>query len=94
MFTNKNRTSLRESMHQPSQALDESWETIKVEANQLMTDLQETYDDMMQALRQVVERRRQRRQKPVVRFVRRNPWLPIVAGLGAITVLVIAAKSR
>ncbi len=94
MFTNKNRTSLRESMLQPTQTLDDSWETIKVEANQLMTDLQETYDDIMQSLRQVVERRRYRHQRPVVRFVRRNPWLPIVAALGAVTVLVIAAKSR
>lgn len=94
MFTKQNRTSLRESMRQPSQTIDENWEAIKVEANQLMTDLQETYDDIMQSLRQVVERRRYRHQRPVVRFVRRNPWLPVVAGLGAITVLVIAAKSR
>ena len=91
MFTKKNHPSLRESIQ--GQALDESWETVKVEANQLMTELQETYDDILCAFKEILERRRERHQKPVVRFVRHYPWVPLVAA-GAITAFVIAAKSR
>ncbi len=94
MFTKKNPTSLRENIQQSGQALDESWETVKIEANQLMTELQETYDDLMYAFKEILDRRRERRQKPVVRFVRRYPWVPLAAGVVTITALVIAAKSR
>ena len=93
MFTKKDHSSLRESIQQQGQALDESWETVKVEANQLMTELQETYDDIMRAFKEILERRRARHQKPVVRFVRHYPWVPLAA-VGAITAFVIAAKSR
>ena len=94
MFTKKNQTSLRDSIQQQGQALDENWETVKVEANQLMTDLQETYDDIMHAFKEILDRRRERHQKPVVRFVRHYPWVPLAAGLGAIAAFVIAARSR
>jgi hypothetical protein len=72
--------------------LDENWETVKVEANQLMTDLQATYDDILHAFKEVLDRRRERRQQPpsalcgIIRGA--------AGGLGAITAFVIAAKSR
>ena len=94
MFTKKSHAGLRESIQQPSQALDESWETVRVEANQLMQDLQETYDDIMHAFKEILDRRRTRHQAPVVRLVRRYPWVPLVAGIGTITAFVIATKSR
>ncbi len=95
MFTKRNQASLRESIQQPGQALDESWETVKVEANQLMLDLQETYDDIMHAFKQILDRRRERHQPPLVRLVRRHPWVPLIAaGLGTLAAFVIAAKSR
>jgi gas vesicle protein len=93
MFGKKDRSSLRESIQQQEQALDESWKTVKVEANQLMTELQETYDDLMHAFKEILDRRRDRHQKPVVRLVRHYPWVPL-AVVGAITAFVIAAKSR
>jgi hypothetical protein len=93
MFTKTNQPSLRESIQQQGQTLDENWETVKVEANQLMTDLQATYDDLMHAFKEIIDRRRERHQKPAVRFVRHYPWVPLVA-VGAITAFVIAAKSR
>ena len=94
MFTKKNQTSLRDSIQLQGQALDENWETVKDEANQLMGELQATYDDIMHAFKEILDRRRERHQKPVVRFVRHNPWVPLVAGLAAITAIVIAARSR
>ena len=94
MITKTNHPSLRESIQQQGQTLDENWETVKVEANQLMAELQETYDDILHAFKEVLDRRRERRQKPVVRFVRHYPWVPVVAGVGAIMAFVIAAKSR
>ena len=94
MFTKKNHTSLRESIQQPGQALDESWETVKVEANQLVTELQETYDDIMHAFKEILDRRRKRHHKPVVRFVQRYPWVPLAAGIGMIMAFVITVKSR
>ena len=95
MFTDKKKQpSLRESIQQQGQVLDENWETIKGEANQLMTDLQATYDDLMHAFKEILDRRRERHQKPVVRFVRHYPWIPLVAGAGAVAAFVIAAKSR
>jgi gas vesicle protein len=94
MFTKTNHPSLRESIQQQEQTLDENWETVKGEANQLMAELQETYDDILHAFKEVLDRRRERRQKPVVRFVRHYPWVPLVAGVGAITAFMIAAKSR
>ncbi len=93
MFTKKKQPGLRESIQQQGQALDENWETVKVEANQLMTELQETYDDIMHAFKEILDRRRVRHQKPVVRFVRHYPWVPLAA-VGAVTALVIAAKSK
>ncbi len=93
MFTKKKQPGLRESIQQQGEVLDENWETVKVEANQLMTELQETYDDIMHAFKEILDRRRERHQKPVVRFVRHYPWVPLVAA-GAITAFVIAAKSR
>ena len=94
MFTKKNHTSLRDSIQQQGQVLDENWESVKVEANQLMMELQATYDDILQAFKQVLDRRRERHQKPVVRFVRHYPWVPLIAGAGAIAAFVIAAKAR
>ena len=94
MFTKKNNTSLRDSIQQQGQVLDENWESVKVEANQLMMELQATYDDILQAFKQVLDRRRERHQKPVVRFVRHYPWVPLIAGAGAIAAFVIAAKAR
>ncbi len=94
MFAKKNQTTLRDSIQQQGQVLDENWETVKVEANQLMDDLQETYDDIMHAFKEILDRRRERHQKPVVRFVRHYPWVPLALGLGAITAFVIAARSR
>ena len=94
MFTKKNHTSLRDSIQEQGQVLDENWESVKVEANQLMTELQETYDDIMHAFKEILDRRRARHQKPVVRFVRHYPWVPVAAGLGAIAAFVIAARSR
>ena len=94
MITKTNHPSLRESIQQQGQTLDENWETVKVEANQLMAELQETYDDILHAIKEVLDRRRERRQKPVVRFVRHYPWVPVVAGVGAMMAFVIAAKSR
>ena len=94
MLTKKNHTTLRDSIQQQGQMLDENWEAVKVEANQLMTELQATYDDIMHAFKQVLDRRRERHQKPVVRFVRHYPWVPLIAGVGAITAFVIAAKAR
>jgi deoxyribodipyrimidine photolyase len=96
MFTStrKDRPGLRDSLQQQGEVLDERWDAVKVEASQLMTELQETYDDLMRAFKEILERRRERHQKPVVRFVRHYPWVPLVAGAGAITALVIAAKAR
>ena len=94
MFAKKDHANLRESIQQPVQTLDENWETVKVEANHLVTELQEMYDDIMQAFKEIVDRRRSRRQKPMVRFVRHYPWVPLAVGIGTITALVIAAKSR
>ena len=94
MFTKKNQTSLRDSIQLQGQALDENWETVKDEANQLMGELQATYDDIMHAFKEILDRRRERHQKPVVRFVRHNPWIPLVAGLAALAAIVIAARSR
>ena len=93
MFTKQKQPSLRESIQQQGEALDESWESLKVEANQLMTELQATYDDMLRAFKEILERRRARRQKRVVTFVRHYPWVPLVA-VGAVAAFVIAAKSR
>jgi uncharacterized protein YqgV (UPF0045/DUF77 family) len=93
MFTKKKQPSLRESIQQQGQTLDENWETVKVEANQLITDLQATYDDLMHAFKEIIERRRERPQPPVMRFVRHYPWAPLVA-VGAVTAFVIAARSR
>jgi gas vesicle protein len=93
MIIKKKQPSLRESIQQQGQTLDENWETVKSEANQLMTDLQATYDDILRAFKEVLDRRRERHQQPVVRFVRHYPWVPLVT-VGAITALVIAAKSR
>ncbi len=94
MFTTKKKQpSLRDSIQQQGEVLDENWETIKVEANQLMTDLQASYEDLMHAFKEIIDRRRERHQPPVVRFVKHYPWVPLVA-LGAITAFVIAAKSR
>jgi ElaB/YqjD/DUF883 family membrane-anchored ribosome-binding protein len=94
MFVKKNHTSLRDSIQQQGQALDESWETVKVEATQLMQELQETYDDILHAFREIVDRRRERHQKPVVRFVRHHPWVPLLAGVGTLMAFVIAARIR
>ena len=94
MFAKKNHTSLRDSIQQQGEVLDENWESVKVEANQLMTELQVTYDDILHAFKQVLDRRRERHQKPVVRFVRHYPWVPLIAGAGAIAAFVIAAKAR
>jgi hypothetical protein len=94
MFTKMKRASLRESVQQSGQTLDENWETVKVEANQLMLELQETYDDIMHAFKEILDRRRERHQAPLVRFVRHYPWVPLVAGIGTLTAFVIAAKSR
>ena len=94
MFTKKDRQGLRETIQQQGQVLDENWETVRVEANQLMTELQETYDDMLHAFKEILDRRRERHQKPVVRFVRHYPWVPVIAGAGALAAFVIAAKSR
>ena len=94
MFTKKNQTTLRDSIQQQGQVLDENWENVKTEANQLMLDLQETYDDIMRAFKEIIDRRRERHQKPVVRFVRHYPWVPLALALGAITALVIATRSR
>ncbi len=93
MFTTKKQPSLRDSIQQQGQVLDENWETVKVEANQLMDDLQATYYDIMLAFKEILERRRERHQKPAVRFIRHYPWVPLVA-VGAITAFVIAAKGR
>jgi hypothetical protein len=93
MFTKKKEPGLRESIQQQGRALDENWETVRVEANQLVTELQATYDDILRAFKEILDRRRERHQKPVVRFVRHYPWVPLVA-VGAITAFVIAAKSR
>jgi len=94
MFAQKDHANLRESIQQPVQTLDENWETVKVEANRLTTELQEMYDDIMRAFKEIVDRRRERRQKPVVRFVRHYPWVPLAVGIGALMAFVIAAKSR
>ena len=94
MFTKKNHTSLRDSIQQQGQALDENWDTVKDEANQLIIELQETYDDIMHAFKEILDRRRERHQKPVVRFVRHYPWVPLVAGLGAIAAVMIATRTR
>ncbi len=94
MFTKKDRQGLRETIQQQGQVLDENWETFRVEANQLMTELQATYDDMLHAFKEILDRRRERHQKPMVRFVRHYPWVPLVAGAGALAAFVIAAKSR
>ncbi len=94
MFTKKNHTTLRDSIQQQGEALDESWETVKTEANQLMLDLQGTYDDILHAFKEIVDRRRERHQKPVVRFVRHHPWVPLLAGAGTLMAFVIAARSR
>ncbi len=94
MFVKRERARRRESLQQPVQTLDENWETVKVEANRLMTELQETYDDIMRAFKEIVDRRRERHQRPVVRFVRHYPWVPLAVGIGTLTAFVIAAKSR
>ncbi len=94
MFATKEHSNLRDTIQQQTETLDENWETIKEEANSLITDLQETYDDIMRAFKEIVDRRRERRQKPVVRFVRHNPWVPLAVGLGALMAFVIAARSR
>ena len=94
MFTKKNQTTLRDSIQQQGQVLDENWENVKTEANQLMLDLQETYDDIMRAFKEILDRRRERHQKPVVRFERHYPWVPLAVGLGALAALVIATRSR
>jgi len=58
MFTNKQCLPTRRSNQvcvkassSRGQALDENWETVKVEANQLMTDLQATYEISCMRLR-------------------------------------------
>jgi uncharacterized protein YjbJ (UPF0337 family) len=94
MFTKKDHQSLRDAIQQEGQVLDENWETIKGEADQVVTELQATYDDLMHALKEILDRRRERHQKPVVRFVRRYPWVPLVASVGALTAFVIVAKAR
>jgi hypothetical protein len=94
MFTKKNHASLRDSIQQQGEALDENWQAVKVEANQLMTELQATYDDLMEAFKLVLDRRRARREQPVVRFVRHYPWVPLIAGAGAIAAFVIAVRAR
>lgn len=94
MFAKSNQAGLRESIQQPVQALDENWEAVKGEAAHLVTELQAMYDDITHALKEVADRRHARQQKPVVRFVRHYPWLPLAMGIGAITAIVIAAKSR
>lgn len=94
MFTKENHSSLRDSIQQQGQMLDENWESVKGEATQLMTELQATYDDILQAFKQVIDRRRARHQKPVVRFVRHYPWVPLIAGAGAVAAFVIAARAR
>ncbi len=94
MFTKKNRATLRDGIQQPVQTLDENWETVKVEANHLMTELQAMYDDITHAFKEVVDRRRARQQKPVMRFVRHYPWVPVALGVGTIAAVVIAARDR
>jgi hypothetical protein len=94
MLAKKDHTSLRDSIQQQGQALDESWVSVKGEANQLVLELQETYDDILRAFKDIVERRRDRQQKPVVRFVRHHPWVPLLVGAGTLTAFVIAARSR
>ncbi len=94
MFAQKTQGNLRGNIQLPVQALDENWESVKEEATHLMVELQETYDDMLQAFKQIVDRRRERRQKPVVRFVRHYPWVPVALGLGTMAALVIATRSR
>jgi hypothetical protein len=94
MFTKKDRATLPDSIQQSAETLDENWETVKVEANHLMTELQAMYDDITDAFKEVLERRRARQQKPVVRFVRHYPWVPLALGMGTIAAIVIAARAR
>jgi hypothetical protein len=94
MFAKNNQATLRDSIQQPVQALDENWESVKVEATQLVTELQAMYDDITHAFKEVVDRRHERQQKPVVRFIRHYPWLPLAMGIGAIAALVIATRAR
>jgi hypothetical protein len=44
--------------------------------------------------RRQIDRRREARQKPIVRFLRHNRWLPVVAGLGVITAVVVATRNK
>jgi len=94
MFAQKDHVNLRDTIQLPVQSLDENWESVKEEATHLVAELQETYDDMMRAFKEIVDRRRERRQKPVVRFVRHYPWVPLALGLGTMAALVIATRSR
>ncbi len=94
MFAKKNHATLRDSIQQPVETLDENWETVKQEANHLVTELQAMYDDITHAFKEVVDRRRERQQKPIARFVRRYPWAPLALGIGTITAVVVATRAR
>ena len=56
MFDKKDHATLRDNIQQPVQVLDENWETVKQEANRLVTELQAMYDDITQAFKEVVDR--------------------------------------
>ena len=73
---------------------DEDWKAIRSEAIRLIDDLQEKSSHMVEEARQKIDRRYIHRQKPIERFIRHNPWLPVVAGLGLVTALVVVNKSK
>lgn len=84
------RRRLQSDLHQSN----DDWEKIRAEAARLLADLEGKYNDIVQQAQQTVERRRQARQKPIVRFIRRHRWLSIATGLAAIMAVVVATRSK
>jgi hypothetical protein len=77
-----------------SKAIDDDWKAIRSEATRLLDNLQAKYEELVHEAQRQIDRRREARQKPVVRFLRHNRWLPVVAGLGVITAVVVATRNK
>jgi len=77
-----------------SKVIDDDWKTIRSEATRLLDNLQAKYEELVHEARRQIDQRREARQKPIVRFLRHNRWLPVVAGLGVITAVVVATRNK
>ena len=72
--------------------IDDNLKTIRSEATRLLDDLQAKYEDLVRDAQRQIDRRRETRQKPIVRFLRHKRWLPVAAGAGVIAAVLVATR--